>query len=464
MKRIHKFILSGALVLVVGIIAVAVNIPNTFVDGTPISASDMNQNFRVIQRDLNRNVVRLNPNGNGYGLAKGGMQFPNPNNTLANFVLDWHNNVARFRVGGSGEGGKNGFDFQTQGDRSLMKLNHDGSVYLADLYASGSVLANIAMRVYNRNNPSAALTLDFLNDVARFRVGGNGPGAANGFDFQTISNRSLMKLNYDGIVNVKDLHASNGLLADKFMRLYAADYGPSMYMDIKLLNSIVDFKSGGVLNGFDFTTSSGTTLRIRPSGISANNIRVDNILEFLERGSDGYSWVGNMYGVKRNGSATIIIGPNVDVGGSVTARSFITDGADLSEPFDITSTKQLEPGMVVSIDPKDPGKLQVSTEPYDRKVAGIISGAGGVKTGIILKQEDVGLDGEYPVALTGRVYAWADASHGAIEPGDLLTTSETPGYAMKVSDHTQAPGATIGKAMSSLDEGQGLVLVLVALQ
>ncbi len=150
--------------------------------------------------------------------------------------------------------------------------------------------------------------------------------------------------------------------------------------------------------------------------------------------------------------------------GYVKADSFITNGADLSESFDITSTKQLEPGMVVSIDPKDPGKLQVSTEAYDRKVVGIISGAGGVKTGIILKQEDVGLDGEYPVALTGRVYAWADASHGAIEPGDLLTTSETPGYAMKVSDHSQSQGATLGKAMSSLDEGQGLVLVLIALQ
>ena len=73
-------------------------------------------------------------------------------------------------------------------------------------------------------------------------------------------------------------------------------------------------------------------------------------------------------------------------------------------------------------------------------------------------------DGEHLVALAGRVYCWVDASYGAIEPGDLLTTSDTPGHAMKVTDHAQAQGAILGKAMSSLEGGRGLVLVLVSLQ
>jgi hypothetical protein len=74
------------------------------------------------------------------------------------------------------------------------------------------------------------------------------------------------------------------------------------------------------------------------------------------------------------------------------------------------------------------------------------------------------VDGEYPVALTGRVYVWADASNGAIVPGDLLTTSDIPGHAMKVMDYEQAQGAILGKAMSSLETGTGLVLILVSLQ
>jgi len=74
-------------------------------------------------------------------------------------------------------------------------------------------------------------------------------------------------------------------------------------------------------------------------------------------------------------------------------------------------------------------------------------------------------DGKHPVALTGRVYCWVDAdANGAIEPGDMLTTSATPGHGMKVTDHTRAVGAIVGKAMTGLEKGKGLVLVLVNLQ
>jgi hypothetical protein len=46
----------------------------------------------------------------------------------------------------------------------------------------------------------------------------------------------------------------------------------------------------------------------------------------------------------------------------------------------------------------------------------------------------------------------------------LLTTSATPGHAMKVSNHAKAQGAILGKAMSGLEKGRGMVLVLVTLQ
>jgi hypothetical protein len=68
------------------------------------------------------------------------------------------------------------------------------------------------------------------------------------------------------------------------------------------------------------------------------------------------------------------------------------------------------------------------------------------------------------VALSGRVYCLADASHGPIEPGDLLTTSDNPGHAMKATDPDRSHGAVIGKAMTPLAEDQGLILVLVNLQ
>lgn len=121
--------------------------------------------------------------------------------------------------------------------------------------------------------------------------------------------------------------------------------------------------------------------------------------------------------------------------------------------------------MLVSIDPQTPGKLILSHEAYDQKVAGIVSGAGGIKPGMMMGQKGSIADGEYPVALTGRVYALVDTSAGGeINPGDLLTTSSIPGYAMKATDAEKRGGAVIGKAMTSLKEENGLVLVLVSLQ
>jgi hypothetical protein len=143
----------------------------------------------------------------------------------------------------------------------------------------------------------------------------------------------------------------------------------------------------------------------------------------------------------------------------------ITGGSDFSEHFDVDgATGEVKPGMVVSIDANRPGKLVVSRHAYDGRVAGVISGAGGVKPGMVMSQAGSVADGALPVALTGRVYCWADASYGSIEPGDLLTPSDTPGHAMKVADYAKAQGAIIGKAMTSLKQGAGLVLVLVSLQ
>lgn len=142
----------------------------------------------------------------------------------------------------------------------------------------------------------------------------------------------------------------------------------------------------------------------------------------------------------------------------------LTGGSDLAEPFGITGDQPIEPGMVVVIDADHPGQLRIAEHAYDPTVAGIISGANGLNPGLTMKQIGTPADGAHPVALSGRVYCWVDAGYGAVVPGDFLTTSDTPGHAMKVTDRDTAYGAVIGKAMTSLDSGRGLVLVLVNLQ
>jgi hypothetical protein len=153
----------------------------------------------------------------------------------------------------------------------------------------------------------------------------------------------------------------------------------------------------------------------------------------------------------------------LDVRGTTQTRVLtITGGADIAEPFPLKE-EEIEKGSVVIIDDQHPGRLKRSTQAYDTRVAGIVSGANGINPGIALKQEGA-LDQGENVALTGRVYVQADASFGVIKPGDLLTTSDTPGHAMKVTDLGRAQGAILGKAMTALVEGKGMVLVLVTLQ
>jgi hypothetical protein len=151
------------------------------------------------------------------------------------------------------------------------------------------------------------------------------------------------------------------------------------------------------------------------------------------------------------------------VSGEILTKAVnITAGADISEPFPVAGP-DIPKGAVVVIDDTQPGQLKLSERAYDTRVAGIVSGAGGVNSGLTLRQEGV-LEGTHNVALTGRVYALADATDTPIKAGDLLTTADSPGHCMKVTDPEKANGAILGKAMSGLKEGQGLILVLVALQ
>jgi hypothetical protein len=159
----------------------------------------------------------------------------------------------------------------------------------------------------------------------------------------------------------------------------------------------------------------------------------------------------------------------LDVHGNVIIRSASTDavviefgeGLDYAEGFDVSHKARITPGTVLVIDADHPGKLAESDTAYDRKVAGIVAGANGLGSAVRLGADQFDLD----VALAGRVYCNVDATYGAIHPGDLLTTSPTPGCAMKVTDHERAQGAILGKAMQSLKQGsRGQILVLVTLQ
>jgi hypothetical protein len=152
---------------------------------------------------------------------------------------------------------------------------------------------------------------------------------------------------------------------------------------------------------------------------------------------------------------------NHTVTGNVTAADVLLGGSDCAEDFDIATLAAVEPGTVMVF--TDTGALEPSENAYDKKVAGVISGAGDYRPGLVL-----GRDGQsqnrMPLALVGKVYCKVDAQYGPIQVGDMLTTCPTPGHAMKASDPLKAFGSVIGKALRPLDSGQGLIPILVNLQ
>jgi hypothetical protein len=137
----------------------------------------------------------------------------------------------------------------------------------------------------------------------------------------------------------------------------------------------------------------------------------------------------------------------------------VLQNADCAEEFEVVG--EAAPGSVMVLN--DAGGLELSRRPYDTRVAGVVSGAGSLRPGIVLGRTPDG-GNRVAVALVGKVYCRVDATREPIRPGDLLTSAATAGCAMRASDRRRAPGAVIGKAMASLAGEVGMIPVLVALQ
>lgn len=200
----------------------------------------------------------------------------------------------------------------------------------------------------------------------------------------------------------------------------------------------------------------GGTLRLVNANLQ-ETVTLDATFSNLRLGGNGTDGDILLYASggdrNNNGAATIHLDGEA---GDILLRN-----GDCAEDFEVAAPGSVNPGSVLSL--ADDGKLHVAREPYDRKVVGIVSGAGDTRPGIVLAR-DPRNQNRLPVALAGRVNCWVDASYGAVAIGDLLTTSATPGHAMRAADPARAFGSVIGKAMRPLNAGSGLVPVLVALQ
>jgi len=170
-----------------------------------------------------------------------------------------------------------------------------------------------------------------------------------------------------------------------------------------------------------------------------------------------------------NGSVKLTSGSNGSItfaDGSTQTTAFLPAncGADYAEAVDVTGDRtKYEPGDVLVIDPKAPGKFLKSNQAYSTLVAGIYSTKPGF-VGRLTPADAKTSPSEVPMAMVGRVPTKVSAENGPIQPGDLLVASSRMGYAMKGTDRDKMLGAVVGKALGSLDSGTGVIEVLVTLQ
>ena len=281
-----------------------------------------------------------------------------------------------------------------------------------------------------------------------------------GLDASSVSDYAIVGQTTNGYAGVHGAGGHNGVFGETNSATDAGVFGRNN----RTSNGVFGFSAGG--NGVDGFTQTGyaavhgfgghngvfgETNSSTDAGVFARNNGAGN-------GVYGRSVSGTgVYGFSESGYAGVF-------DGRVAVHVLqINGGSDVAEPFSIDGDETAAPGTVVIIDDQNPGKLKVSQSAYDHRVAGIVSGAGGIQPGVTLQQDNLAT-GTTMVAIAGRVYTRAEALSEPIMPGDLLTTSGETGCAMKATDKDRSRGAIIGKAMSSLRGGTGLVLVLVNLQ
>ncbi len=221
--------------------------------------------------------------------------------------------------------------------------------------------------------------------------------------------------------------------------------------------------------------SNGSTYNYGIYSAAGNNYMADQ----LALGRSNTSVGNNYYLVIGNGSSGSLYANGVIKGAGgfngqclIDAANQFKDAATRSCNMDIAeiyeSTEDIASGDIVMIDPNVDGKVKKSTESYNSTLIGIATSTPGVILGynggdvMMAGQANTYMESADPrkpaIALIGKAPIKISLENGPIYKGDILTSSSTPGVAMKATK----PGMAIGKAlMDSSDQEDGKIMAYI---
>lgn len=349
------------------------------------------------------------------------------------------------------EAGVGGGEFSAEGiPNRLAKYDGAGNP-TADsvIYDDG---ANIGI---GTNSPQTRLHIAADQNFAAFRLENTTPGTGANWQFTSAS---------DGQLRFTELGAAVRMAINKGTGFVGiGTQAPEAMVHIAGIANTPAFRLQNLQSGtsWQVTSSLDGQFRITELGVSPR-LTIDR-----------QTGTTSIYGTAAiNGNATIT--GNTTINGLTTLAGNTTVGGDMVVNGNIGAKYQdvaewvdaaepLENGTVVVIDPGSTNKVRAARSSYATSVAGAIS----PQPGLILGE---GGEGRVLVAQSGRVKVKADATFGAIKPGDLLVTSPTPGHVMKSKPvklggaEVHRPGTLVGKALEALPDGRGEILVLLTLQ
>lgn len=146
----------------------------------------------------------------------------------------------------------------------------------------------------------------------------------------------------------------------------------------------------------------------------------------------------------------------------ITNQGTFVSGSDFAEALPARRGAVLAPGDVLAMT-DDGAAVEKAAMPYSARLVGVYSTRPGVLGADKDGETRVDPD-DVPVAIMGIVPTKVTADEHAIAVGDMLVASAQPGYAMKGTDRSRMPGATVGKALEPLSSGTGVIKVLVGMR
>jgi hypothetical protein len=172
------------------------------------------------------------------------------------------------------------------------------------------------------------------------------------------------------------------------------------------------------------------------------------------RGRIGEEAVSDLYETDTSAVFRVTSRGDVAADGRWFGQSFLGGNADIAEWVLVTGPT--EPGAVLELDPERPGAYRASRGACSMLVGGVVSSQPGMILGQVAPAADKAI-----LALSGIVPVKVTNEGGPIQPGELLVSSSTPGYAMRWAGPGPCPCALVGKALESMADERGMILVLL---